>query len=73
MIAVCVYWLRGVDLNHRPSAYEAAKLPLLYPAIYLKKKGQFFDRHTPGLQKGNENGRTNPMVTPPGFEPGFPA
>ena len=27
--------LRGVGSNHRPSAYEADELPLLYPAILI--------------------------------------
>lgn len=34
-------WQRGMDLNHRPSAYETDKLPLLYPAIVFYT-GQYF-------------------------------
>lgn len=30
--------LRGMDLNHRPLAYEASELPLLYPAIVASRK-----------------------------------
>ena len=27
------HWLRGLDLNQRPSGYEPDELPLLHPAI----------------------------------------
>lgn len=30
--------MRGMDLNHRPLAYEASELPLLYPAIVTDGK-----------------------------------
>ena len=32
-----VNWLRGMDLNHRPSGYEPDELPLLYPASTIEE------------------------------------
>ena len=29
------FWLRGPDLNQRPSGYEPDELPLLHPALIL--------------------------------------
>ena len=37
-----ITWLRGPDLNRRPSGYEPDELPLLHPATDFDIRGTMF-------------------------------